>query len=78
LLPLFQLTPEAAITNIPLSESPSAKMAGTTGPYDVLIAEDNPISLKLTSAVLDAAGFQVERAEDGFQALARLSDADLI
>jgi CheY-like chemotaxis protein len=51
-------------------------MSGTSGPYDVLIAEDNPISLKVASAVLDAAGFQVECAEDGAQTLARLNEAE--
>jgi PAS domain S-box-containing protein len=74
--PLFQLSPEAGITSIPSSESAPAKMGGASGSYDVLIAEDNPISLKLASAVLDAAGFQVECAEDGSQALARLNEAD--
>jgi PAS domain S-box-containing protein len=75
-LPLFQLGCEADNPSISPSQILPAKMGGASGAYDVLIAEDNPISLKLASAVLDAAGFQVKCAEDGHQALAKLNEAD--
>jgi len=37
----------------------------------ILLAEDNPVNAKLARKVLEGAGYRVELAEDGLQALAR-------
>ncbi len=48
--------------------------------YEVLVAEDNPINLKLAEALLHAAGCNVQSASNGQEALAQVekSDYDLI
>ena len=45
-------------------------------PYQVLVAEDHPINLKLVVALLQAAGCEARCATDGEQALAELEKAD--
>jgi PAS domain S-box-containing protein len=64
----------------PASAQPSARLAPLAGPYRVLVAEDNPINLKLAVALLQAAGCEVRCAQNGRQALAELdiTDFDLI
>ena len=44
--------------------------------YDVLVAEDHPINLKLALALLQAAGCRGHSAENGQQALAALENVD--
>ncbi len=44
--------------------------------YDVLVAEDHPINLKLALALLQAAGCRTHSAENGQQALTALEKAD--
>ena len=44
--------------------------------YDVLVAEDHPINLKLALALLQAAGCETRSAENGQQALTALDKAD--
>ena len=44
--------------------------------YDVLVAEDHPINLKLALALLHAAGCETRSAENGQQALVELEKAD--
>jgi PAS domain S-box-containing protein len=75
-LPLFQHGPVIENTTVAPSQNCEAKMGSISGQYDVLIAEDNPISLKLASAVLEAAGFLIQCAENGHQALAKLDKAE--
>jgi PAS domain S-box-containing protein len=50
--------------------------ASSTGPYRVLVAEDNPINLKLVAALLQAAGCEAHCVQNGLQALAELDRAD--
>ncbi len=45
-------------------------------PYDVLVAEDNPINLKLALALLQAMGCRTQSAANGQQALTALEKAD--
>lgn len=40
--------------------------------YNVLIVDDDPIALRLLSAILVQAGYAVEQAEDGLQAMAAI------
>jgi PAS domain S-box-containing protein len=60
----------------PASAQPSARFALGAGPYRVLVAEDNPINLKLVVALLQAAGCAVHCTQNGRQALAELELAD--
>jgi PAS domain S-box-containing protein len=75
-LPLFQPGSGSENSTIAPSQNSEAKMGSVSGHYDVLIVEDNPISLKLASAVLETAGFQIQCAENGHQALAKLDEAE--
>jgi len=45
-------------------------------PYEVLVAEDHPINLKLVLALLQAAGCRFRCAENGVEALAEFENAD--
>ncbi len=54
-------------------QAPNIEAANT---YDVLVAEDHPINLKLALALLQAAGCRGHSAENGQQALAALENVD--
>src|SRR5262249_8721600 len=55
---------------------PAFRPALCTGPYQVLVAEDNPINLKLIVALLQAAGCEARCVQNGRQVLAELDLAD--
>jgi PAS domain S-box-containing protein len=71
-------SPQVAADGIvsPAGAQPSARFAPSTSPYRVLVAEDNPINLKLAVALLQAAGCEAHCAQNGRQALAELDIAD--
>lgn len=58
------------------AESPSAPNGNADCAYNVLVAEDHPINLKLVLAILQVAGWQTQFAEDGREALAKLDESD--
>ncbi len=55
--------------------APPEPPTGSTSPERVLLVEDDPDSLELMGQIVEAAGYQVERAASGFQALAMAGEA---
>jgi PAS domain S-box-containing protein len=64
----------------PTVESPAESLATQTGPWRVLVVEDNAVNRKLAQRILEKRGFQVTLAVDGIQALLAVEKAafDLI
>lgn len=86
--PLFQalLTPPLALSEKPCRVLPEEEeyspidraLAAGRGAlcYDILVAEDHPINLKLLLALLQAAGYSARYAQNGLEALAELDNGD--
>lgn len=65
------------IITLPLERGTETAAAEETGPVDfsgikLLIAEDNPINLEIAKLILTKAGFEVDSAEDGAQAVEKV------
>ncbi len=58
--------------NPPPVTAPSPQYAPQTGSLNILAADDNPVNLKVLSAMLNQLGHQVEFAIDGAEALAKV------
>ncbi len=56
--------------------SETSTYAVSAFPYEVLVAEDHPINLKLVLVLLQAAGCRFKCAENGLEALAEFEKAD--
>ncbi len=74
-LPVWLNTERAAAPGQDRACGPMAKVEAACA-YDVLVAEDHPINLKLAVALLQAAGCRAHSAENGRQALTALDKAD--
>ncbi len=79
-LPLSLDAEKAAGAGAKRTPGEAAAKAAPARAYEVLVAEDNPINLRLAEALLNAAGCNVQSATNGQEALAKVEkdDYDLI
>ena len=77
----FRLTILADATSVPMAARPGALSAAAAasapiGPLRILLAEDNPVNIKLATRLLERMGYGADIANDGREAIDALERAD--
>ena len=71
--------PSAVVSSAGASAAASTNQPpGTSRPTRILVVDDEPVNRLILQMQLETAGYEVREAVDGFQALERLDDVDLV